>query len=234
MTGKIDIAAVLGGSPLFHAASPQALAALARSATTARWPSGTVIFQTGDPSDFLAVVTDGRIRLSVVTAAGRELVLRHAVAGDVVGEMGVLDHLPRSADATAGAATEAVTIRRRDLDAALAQHPDLAATVIRYLTRRLRETTYQLESVALYNLAGRLARYLLALLRQIHGAALPEHASLTLDMGQGEIAAILGASRPKLNGAFSDLEEQGAITRSDRAVTCNTELLQEIADAGES
>ncbi len=233
MAGKTNITEALAGSPLFQGASPDAIAALARAATTSHWPSGTVIFQTGDPSDFLAVVTAGRIRLSIVTAAGRELVLRHAVPGDVLGEMGVLDHLPRSADATTAAPTEAVTIQRRVLDAAMAQHPDLATAVIRYLTRRLRETTYQLESVALYSLSGRLARYLLALLRHSHGDDLPDHATLTLDLGQGEIAAILGASRPKLNRAFADLEDQSAITRKDKSVTCDTGLLQEIADAGE-
>ena len=233
MAAKTDILAVLTGSPLFHGASPEALAAVASAATTAHWRSGTVIFQTGDQSDFLAVVTAGRIRLSIITAAGRELVLRHAVAGDVLGEMGVLDHQTRSADATAAAATEAITIQRRVLDHCMVQHPDLAAAIIRYLTRRLRETTYQLESVALYSLSGRLARYLLAVLRHRHGDGLPGRASLTLDVSQGEIAAILGASRPKLNRAFSDLEEQNAISRADKTVTCDTALLQEIADAGE-
>ncbi len=66
-----------------------------------------------------------------------------------------------------------------------------------YLTRRLRETTDQLETIALYDLESRVARFLLATLRQIHGEDLPDSASLQLALSQTDIAGILGASRPR-------------------------------------
>ena len=230
-SGHIDSGALLAGCALFAGAAEVDIKALAAIATTSSWPAGAMIFQQGDPAEFLIIIASGRIRLGLTTAGGKELTLRHAAPGAVVGEMGVLDHEPRSADATADSATTGLVIRRTALIRLLADHPDLSIVVIRYLIKRLRETTYQLESVALYDLSARLARFLLASLRQIHGGDLPANASLKLDLGQGEIAAILGASRPKLNRALGVLEERGAIRRDGKSINCNIEHLTEASEA---
>lgn len=225
---------ILAACPLFEGATPADIAALAAIAVPVSWPRGTVIFQQGDSSDFLAVVETGRVCLGITTAAGRELTLRHAEPGDVIGEMGVLDQLARSADATAAIAAKGLVIRRAPFERLMTEHPGLSKAVIGYLCKRLRETTYQLESVALYELTARLARFLLATLRQVHGEELGEEETITLGLGQSEIAAILGASRPKLNRAFMSLGESGAIQRNDRTLVCDIERLEAIAAADEA
>jgi CRP/FNR family cyclic AMP-dependent transcriptional regulator len=232
-TGSLDL---LAACPLFAGAADEDVRALAAIASAVSWPKGTLIFQQGDGGDYLLVVESGRIRLSLTTAAGRELTLRHADHGAVVGEMGVLDHDVRSADATAVEATRALVLRRGPFERLLAERPGLAQAVIRYLSGRLRETTFQLESVALYELAARLARFLLATLRHVHGEKLDgmDRARLTLDLGQSELAAILGASRPKLNRALATLEADGAISRNGREVTCDVDALDGIAAADET
>lgn len=233
-TAKTDVLATLSACPLFAGADEADIAALAAATTQVAWPAGTLIFQQGDPGDYMAVIAAGRIRLGITTASGRELTLRHAEHGDIIGEMGVLDCQDRSAAATATAAARGLVIRRATFERVLAERPGLARTVIRYLSRRLRETTYQLESVALYELSARLARFLLAALRQVHGDAPGQTQSLTLDLGQSEIAAILGASRPKLNRALASLAEQGAIQRAGRDFVCDLAQLRMIAEADEA
>jgi CRP/FNR family cyclic AMP-dependent transcriptional regulator len=234
MSRQEDDRRVLSECALFKGGNPDDIDALAGIASTGAWPAGAMIFQRGDAADFLVVLRNGRIRLGLTTAGGRELTLRQAGPGDVVGEMGVLDHGTRSADATAITLAEGLLIRRASLERLIAGKPAIAATVIRYLSLRLRETTYQLESVALYDLAGRLARFLLAGLRQGHGPQLPKTANLNLEMGQGEIAAILGASRPKINRAFIELLNEGAIARGPGGLRCNTVRLSAIVDASET
>lgn len=234
MLRRIENDDLLAQCPLFAGTEADDIKALAAVASAGSWTPGETIFQQGDPSDYMIVVASGRIRLSLSTAAGKELTVRHAGAGAVVGEMGVLDRQPRSADATADAATTGLVIRRAAFDRLLAERPVLARAVIRYLSSRLRETTFQLESVALYELAARLARFLLAAIKQRHGENPPDTARLTLDLAQGEIAAILGASRPKLNRALAELAGQGAIRRQDKAIECNVDLLRAIAEAGEA
>jgi CRP/FNR family transcriptional regulator, cyclic AMP receptor protein len=230
MVREIDAPSVLASCPLFAGAAGDDLEALAEIARTTQWPPGTLIFQRGDPPSFLLIIASGRVRLTLTSLSGKELTLRHAERGATVGEMGVLDGEPRSADATAVGHAKALVIHREPFERVLAQRPGLSLTVIRYLTTRLRETTYQLESVALYDLEARLARFLLATLHQTHGEMLPETVSLPLLLGQAEIASVLGASRPKVNRAFASLAEQGAIVRKSGELDCNTSLLSGIAE----
>jgi CRP/FNR family cyclic AMP-dependent transcriptional regulator len=104
----------------------------------------------------------------------------------------------------------------------------MAIGVNRFLCGRLRETSEQLEARALQRVEGRLARFLLRL-SNFTGSAHAE-VEITLGVSQSEIAALIGASRPKVNLAFTVLEEQGAIQRSGKRLVCRLAALSEIAE----
>jgi CRP/FNR family cyclic AMP-dependent transcriptional regulator len=110
------------------------------------------------------------------------------------------------------------------------RNPEAADAVVSFLCQRLRETNQQLETIALYNLDARVARFLLAALRQVHGDDLPEEARLELVLSQVEFGAILGASRPRINRAILELEEAGAIKRHGNIIDCRIPRLLKFAD----
>ena len=216
--------------PIFEYFDDAAIAELDRVAQLRRWNAGEVMFQRGDAGDHVVAVIDGRVKLSLITQGGRELTLRQAGPGEILGEMALLDGEPRSADATAAIATTGRVILKDDFTRLLASFSELRTGLIAYLSRRLRETTDQLESIALFELEARVARFLVLALRQSYGEEPPEEARLRLDLSQGEIAAMLGASRPKVNRAILSLEEQGAITRDGPVLSCNTNILAQISE----
>ncbi|WEX77853.1 Crp/Fnr family transcriptional regulator [Sinorhizobium numidicum] len=219
--------------PIFEEFDKETLCELAGIATYRKWPAGTVIFQRGDEGNYMVVVISGRIKLSLFTPQGRELMLRQHEAGSLFGEMAVLDSQPRSADATAITASEGYVIGKKAFLDLITQKPKIAEAVIRFLCAQLRDTTERLETIALYDLNARVARFFLATLRQIHGNELPASANLRLTLSQTDIAAILGASRPKVNRAILSLEESGALKRTDGIVCCNVGRLLSIADPEE-
>lgn len=216
--------------PIFEGFDKQTLGEIAGIASYRKWPAGTVIFQRGDEGTYLIALVTGRIKLSLITPQGKELSLRQLEPGSVLGEMAILDGQPRSADATAVVATEGYVISKRDFLEILMRTPMAAQTIIHYLCTKLRETTEQLETIALYDLDARVARFFLATLRNIHGEELPESANLQLALSQAEIASIVGASRPKINRSILTLEEAGAIRRSDGIIQCHIGRLQGIAE----
>lgn len=217
------------GAALFEGAGEAVLTALAAASTPVRWNAGETLFQRGDVGDAVIGLATGRVKLSLVTRQGRELVLRHAEGGDFLGEMAFLDPAPRSADATAQEATTGYMLRRADFDR-LADRQLLISKAAVYLCQRLRDTTDQLESIALYGLSSRLARFFLLTLRQINGPDLPPAPRLRLPLTQSELAAILGASRPKVNRAIAELEQAGAIKRIGGILECDPDLLEAFAD----
>ncbi|MCU0856063.1 MAG: cyclic nucleotide-binding domain-containing protein, partial [Rhodobacteraceae bacterium] len=102
----------IGAYPVFAGLDETSLDDLAAAMTVRTWPSGALIFQRGDDGDYLLLVRSGRLRLSLSSPQGREIMLRTLGAGDVVGEMALIDGLPRSADATAVDPTEALILTR--------------------------------------------------------------------------------------------------------------------------
>lgn len=219
--------------PIFEEFDKELIGEVASLALYRKWPAGTVIFQRGDEGSFMIVVVSGRIKLSLITPQGKELSLRHLEPGSILGEMAVLDDQPRSADAMAMIPTEGYVISKRDYLELVTGRPQAAEAVIRYLCSRIRETTDQLETIALYDLDSRVARFFLATLRQIHGEDLPNQANLQLALSQTEIAGILGASRPKINRSIMNLEESGAIRRHDGIIDCNVRRLIGLAEPDE-
>lgn len=211
---------------MFEGLGPEALDTLASLARPRRWGAGEVLFQRGDAGDWLVALEAGRIRVSLATGGGRELVLRHAEAGEMLGELALFDGQPRSADATAAGPVAGQVLTRRDFDTLAARHPEVLSLALAHLAGMLRATTLQLESIALYQLRARLARFLLITLEQLHGADPPEGAALALGLSQGELAAVLGATRPKVNRVIQDFRDEGLIRESEGVWTCAVEALR--------
>jgi|SRR5215217_222365 len=215
---------------IFEDFGEEAIAVLDGLAKRRFWSANETVFQRGDSGDYLVLVTEGRFRLSLLTSGGRELTLRHAGPGDMLGELSLLDGEPRSADATAGVDGEGLVLRRGDFMLLQDAIPETRAALIRYLSARLRSTTEQLESIALFEIEARLARFLLLTLRQVFEDDIPKEPHLRLDLNQSELAALLGASRPKVNRAIVSLESAGAIRRQGATLVCNPQKLDQFAD----
>lgn len=216
--------------PIFENLGPESLLRIAAAATPQHWRAGALLFQRGDQGSYLVALTSGRVRLTIATPQGRELTLRHAGPGDLLGEMALFDAEPRSADAVAAVATMGHVLQRTAFQQIADLDPGLMQGAARWLCRRLRETTEQLESIVLYNLEARLARFLLFTLKQIHGDDVPPDPALRLEISQSDLAAVLGASRPKVNQALQGLGDAGAIRRDGTIILCDTATLRLIAE----
>lgn len=216
---------------MFEGLGPEVLAAVAEAARAQRWVTGEALFRRDEPGDWLVAIGSGRVRVSLVTAGGRELVLRHAEAGEMLGELALFDGQPRSADAVAAGEVRGMVLNRRDFLAIAARHPSLWQSALGHLAGMLRATTLQLESIALYQLRARVARFLLITLEQLHGDEVPEGAALALGLSQGELAAVLGATRPKVNRVLQEFRDEGLIDDQAGVWRCAVAALRAEAEA---
>jgi len=228
MSAKHSLVALLARTDLFGGLSPEELEACAAAFRELRFKKGEMVFARGDPAARIYLVIEGRVRLAVATEEGRELSFRHAVAGELFGEIAALDGSPRTADATALTDVVAYALERQAFRDLWSTRPGISAGVITCLCRRLRDTTSQLEAIALHPLEVRLARFLLYALGKPQG---PPGKRVPLDLGfsQSELAQLLGASRPKVNAALGALESVGAVKRTLDRLFCDPAKLAEIA-----
>jgi CRP/FNR family transcriptional regulator, cyclic AMP receptor protein len=231
MIAKTAIVDLLGRTSLFGTLDEAERRAVADEMREVSFDASQVIFARGDQGREIYLVVSGRVRLSVLTAEGRELSFAHAEPGAIFGEIAMLDGGVRSADATAVNKVVALSLSKPAFKRLMETHPHVADAAVRFLCSRIREADQQLEAIALYPIEGRLARFFLAAARA--KAPGSEEARITIDlpMSQSELALLIGASRPKVNTALSVLEDSGALERSGTRITCDIEELQAIAGA---
>lgn len=199
-----DASRALERLPLLAALPEAARARLAAAARPVRHPEGGVIFRRGDPGDDgLLLILDGLVRLHLSGADGREMSLGLVGAGEPLGEIALVDGGPRSADATALTPVRGLMLRHADASAVFTSDPAAAQALLRTLAARLRRTTDQAEALGIRSLPARLAGALLKL-----AAADP---SGLVRLSQSQLAALIAASRPKVNVVLTRFREEGLI-----------------------
>lgn len=230
MPAKDQIIDLIRGTTLFAGLDDASCAAIAQEMREVNFSNSQVIFARGDEGKDVYLVADGRVRLSVLTAEGRELSFAHAERGSLFGEIAMLDGGLRTADATAASKVTAYSLSRGAFQRVMAAHPTIAEAMMQFLCRRLREADQQLEAIALCPIEQRLARFFLAAVRAKAGDEPEEdEVEIPFTMSQSELALLIGASRPKVNTALSLLESNGAIKRSGQSILCSVFELEDIA-----
>jgi len=231
MIAKAAIVELLSNTQLFGSLEEADELAVANEMREVNFATNQVIFARGDVGREIYLVVNGRVRLSVLTAEGRELSFAHAEPGDIFGEIAMLDGGTRTADATAVNKVTALSLSKPSFKRLVDTRPVVGEAAIRFLCSRVREADQQLEAIALYPIEGRLARFFLAAARQKFPDSDEGRVEIVLPMSQGELGLLIGASRPKVNTALSLLEASGALQRDGTRIVCDLEELQMIAGA---
>lgn len=107
--------------------------------TTLRLNDGDTIFQEGDQSNEMYVVVEGEVEVTKKSARG-ELHLATLKRGDFVGEMSLLESLPRSATARAKGGTKLLVIHPGGFLLKIRRDPTFAFEMLQSLSRRIRLT----------------------------------------------------------------------------------------------
>jgi CRP-like cAMP-binding protein len=211
---------------LFRALTPKMLERVANHATRRTVARGITLFRKGDPGNALILVVSGQVKISVLSADGREAVLNVIHPGEVLGEIALLDGRPRTADAIALTDCELMTIDRREFTPFLRDNPDVALKLIEVLCERLRHTSEQVEDVIFLDLPGRLAKTLLYLMTR-SGQRPP----CALTITQREIGQMIGMSRESANKQLRAWAARGWLRiERGRVVLLDADALTGIAD----
>jgi len=208
---------LLSDCVLFRKLSEHQRNTLVARAHMRRFEAGDTIFVMDALHDSMMAVLNGVVKISVSSADGKEIVLAILHAGEVFGEVAMLDGKPRSADATALTACNLAVLDRRDVLAALERNPGAWLGLVGVLCSRLRETDRHLVEVALLGLPMRLAKALLRALDS-HGAQRPVSLGNEFHLSQGELANLVGAARENVNKCLHKWRRLGIIRTEKRVI----------------
>ena len=201
-----DHLASLENVSLFAGLDADGLRELAAVIKRRSFRPGEVIFHRDDSGQVLYVIREGKVKIYITSQDGQEVALAVFGAGDYFGELALLDGQPRSASAVAIEPVETFALQRPDFINAVMHHPRIAIEVMNVLSRRLRQTDAMIEDLLFLDVHGRVAKKLMEL-AELHGIRTPEGIRIDLRLTQGELAAMVGASRESVNkvmGYFTD------------------------------
>jgi CRP/FNR family transcriptional regulator, cyclic AMP receptor protein len=142
---------------LLRSVAPSDHAAVRAASRIASYAPGEAVYRQGEASGALALVVQGRVKLSVPSAHGKELVVSLIEPGQSFGEIGFLDGQPRSLDATAISGSLVLLVRRTALLDIMARTPSLALAFAEATCKRLRRTTHAVQQAVFYGIEERLA-----------------------------------------------------------------------------
>jgi CRP/FNR family transcriptional regulator, cyclic AMP receptor protein len=202
MTKVSPIAAALSINPVFCGLDPDKIQQIADFCIPKFLSDGQTLFFKGEPGDALYGIRRGRILIRISTPEGKQLTIAIYGAGDIIGEIALLDGRPRTADAVALGRVEMFSLPRANFISLLEQQPSIALTLIKLLCDRLRATSDRLEEASLLLLSPRLARRLLKL---------ADDFGEEVSMSQEELSLLVGASREAVNRQLQDWHRSGVI-----------------------
>jgi len=202
--------AALLSSPLFEAMQPDELEEVLRLSSERRVPRGASLFQKGDAGSSMMAVLSGRVRVSSVSAEGKEITLNVINPGEVFGEIALLDGKPRSADCSAIEETTLLVLERRHFLPFLRRNEDLYLRLLAVLCEKLRRTSMALEELALFDLPARLARVLLKLAAD-YGRPVGQDIRIGVKMSQRELSNLVASSRESVNKQLRVWRDDGVV-----------------------
>jgi len=202
---------------LFGKLSANEVDALIRYARVERYRAGREIFAKGSPGQSLMGVLRGSVKISSLSDSGKEIVFTIFNAGEIFGEIAVLDGDERSADATAMTDCELLVVNRRDLLPVLENRAEVCMILLKILCRRLWLTTQQVEDVMFRHLESRVAKALVHLAESVglHGVRGP---SVEIHVCQRELGNMAGGSRESANKHLQIWHRQGLIDLSKGSI----------------
>jgi CRP/FNR family transcriptional regulator, cyclic AMP receptor protein len=206
---------VFEGHALFGKLPQADLDALLLHARPEHYAAGRTIFAKGSPGRSMMAILAGSVRISTPSPAGPDILLTMLTAGDVFGEIALLDGADRTADATAITDCELLVLDHRDFIPFLERRADLCVLLLKLLCQRLRRTDQQLQEAMFGPLEGRIAMALVRLAREAprlgaKGAA--------LRITQQELAGMVGAARESVNKQLHVWQKEGVLRLGKRLI----------------
>jgi CRP/FNR family cyclic AMP-dependent transcriptional regulator len=225
-SAREDQRALLKRHVLFGGLGDGEIAELLAHAHVEHHNAGSEIFAKGSPGQSVIAVLRGSVKISSPSPDGKEIVLNNINAGELFGEIALLDGGERTADATAVEDCELLVVYRRDFLPLLKRRSDICVMLLEMLCQRLRQTSEQVEDVLFGDLGGRVAKVLLRL-AQAAQAQGDGSKTLVLRVTQQELGSMAGGARESVNRQLQVWQTAGLIKLGKGSISiCDVRRLQ--------
>lgn len=211
---------------IFNTLSDSDVKEIRKYLVTENYRKKETIFTEGDPSDWLYIVAEGKVKITRISHEGKELILEIISPLDIFGAIAVIRGFPYPANAVAMEDSRVVKISRSHLMAILDRFPSAMYCMVQSLGERMRGSHDTLKSIALEKVSSRIASLLLKLSEQT-GKETRGGVAIDLKLTKQDIAEMVGTTVETSIRTMSRFKKQGIIAeRAGKIVIKDPERLR--------
>jgi len=211
---------------LFSSLSDPDLERLAAIAIPRKYRKNKVLFRQGDPGNVLFILTEGEVKVSLLSSNGKEVILKMMFAKDFFGEMSLLDGKFRSATVTTVTPCETLIIERADFTRLIGEYPEFVLEILATLNRRLRNSTKQISNITFFDAYGKVAQLLLNLVEE-YGRDEGDSIVLIPKYSRQEMAGMAGLTRETFTRVLHEFQERDyLVLEGKKILIAEKELLK--------
>ncbi|MDF1577909.1 MAG: cyclic nucleotide-binding domain-containing protein [Desulfobulbales bacterium] len=213
---------VLVTSAIFSGINARDLDKIKEAAVKKIYPKNTIILSEGDLTDSLYLVASGKVKVTIIDEHGKEIILSILGPGDYFGEMTALeDGSARSACVVTREKSEVLVLAKKEFRKIISGNPDIVFGLLKDSIERLREANKKIESLALMDVYGRVARLFLQMAKpdSITGKQIIED-----KLTHQDIANMVGSSREMISRVMKELCRGDYVSVNNKIIAINKKL----------
>jgi CRP/FNR family transcriptional regulator len=192
---------------------------------TLDFSNGEFIFMEGDPSDWLYIVTQKRVKIVMDTKSGKEILLEIKSPGEMFCCATVLDNKPYPESAQAKGPAAVIRISRANFLKITGAYPFLKASITKYLNDKLTDAYDMLKNISTEIVERRIASVLLKLSEKT-GVAGSEYSKIDFPLTRQEIGDMVGTTLETSIRTMSKFQKQGLVKSSRTHILVKTEAVK--------
>jgi CRP-like cAMP-binding protein len=204
--------------PIFTDLTDSDLTKIASNMVPRVYEKGQMILLEESMGETFFIITQGAVKVTRLSADGREVILAILGESDFFGEMSLLDGEGRSANIVANEYAKVLTLSRSDFLDCLESYPKIAIALLEELAIRLRKSDQQIESLSLSDSEHRIGITLIRLAGEL-GTIKQGHVTVKNLPYQQDIANMAGTSRETVSRTLKLLEDKKLVRRKNRNLT---------------
>lgn len=204
--------ALLGGVPMFRGLTDAELSKLNNLLHRKIFPAANMFINAEQPGEAIYIIVSGTVKVFIEDLNGAEVILAILLAGEVVGEMSLLDNSGRSANAIALEETTVFWMDRASFCEALRTIPEINNNLFRLLCNRLRLANERIQSLSVQDVEGRVARQLLAFAKVYGEEDADGGIVIPFRLTQSDLAGLIGATRVRVNQVIASYKQRNYIS----------------------
>ncbi|MGD9566977.1 MAG: Crp/Fnr family transcriptional regulator [Sedimentibacter sp.] len=210
--------------PIFRDLTQDEKESILNSSNHKNYKKSEIIFMPGDSFDNLFVVNKGLVKISKISAVGKEQIIRILQPGDFMGELSLFSKTVHNNTAETLENTEICIIQGQKIRELLLTKPEISLKFLQKYTERIEESEELIEQIVLKDVEQRIANYLLLEIEKHQIINKKGEYEITLPVSKGDLASLIGTTQETLSRKLSLFQDNGFIKLKGHRIILVTDI----------